>query len=930
MGPVIPIVAAAAVSAGAAAASVGVATALGATIAITAAQAAVMAGVSTLIAGGLSLALAPSTPKPTIQGSAFDVNLAGTDAPLWICYGAVRVAPTMVFLHVTGDRNQFYWCVYAIGEGEIEAVDDILMADVSYTDATMADNYFGIHLGADDQVTDAWFQNPIVDNPPAVGNPTAYWTTAHRGLGIAYLAIMAYHSPRASKDPWSPWPTINVELRGLKPYDPRTTSSAYSDNPALCILDYLTNARYGKGLSLTDLDLTSFEDAADYCDELVTLGDGVTTEKRFTCNAVLSPASRIMDNLDALLTSCQGALIWSAGTWKLLIDQERAAIGLEFSEANIVGPLSVTLGGKSGRFNRVRARYLDAQMDYAANTLVVDSTAYRTEDGGVLLEGEIELPCTTSRTMAGRIAAWYMKSSRQAIRCSFTATLAALEADIGDVVTVSHETPGWASKEFTVVGLELTGESLVKVTLAEYDDATYDLDELSPASEAADTYLPPPWVVWAPTNLALASGEEHVVMAGDGSLVSRILASWEEPLDYLVTKGGTIELQFKLSSAADWRPGGRVGGHETSAYLAPVEDAALYDVRIRSVNAMGTVSDWLTEYGHQVTGKTTPPPDVDTFLISTYPDGTRLFTWTLNDRPLDLLGYQLRYVTGTGGTWGAMSDLLTGTIAASPFETNQLAAGTYTFGIKAVDTSGNESTNATIIEATLPDPRLKNAALVVEPKPGWAGTLTDCHIEAVNFDLVADSAVDWDGLPATWADWTSWPYTTVASYSWQSDAYDMGVEVKIQPLTSVLLTNATAAVEYSTSSDGVSYTAFGAITGSVTCRYIKIKITATVTDTSQDSRITYAQFIASADTIEEVIEDLDTSGLSPEAGGGVRLPITKDYAVIRYVMLTLQSVGTGYTWELIDKDETNGPHVKIYDSAGTLDYPVIDAYIRGL
>lgn len=40
--------------------------------------------------------------------------------------------------------------------------------------------------------------------------------------------------------------------------------------------------------------------------------------------------------------------------------------------------------------------------------------------------------------------------------------------------------------------------------------------------------------------------------------------------------------------------------------------------------------------GHIVVGKTEPPPDVDTFKVSRAADGTRNFTWTLDNVPADL------------------------------------------------------------------------------------------------------------------------------------------------------------------------------------------------------------------------------------------------------------------------------------------------------
>jgi len=48
-----------------------------------------------------------------------------------------------------------------------------------------------------------------------------------------------------------------------------STTSIYSNNPALCLLDYLMNSRFGRGLSVNEIDLESFYKSAAVCDTVV-------------------------------------------------------------------------------------------------------------------------------------------------------------------------------------------------------------------------------------------------------------------------------------------------------------------------------------------------------------------------------------------------------------------------------------------------------------------------------------------------------------------------------------------------------------------------------------------------------------------------------------------------------------------------------------
>lgn len=137
-----------------------------------------------------------------------------------------------------------------------------------------------------------------------------------------------------------------------------------------------------------------------------------------------------------------------------------------------------------------------------------------------------------------------------------------------------------------------------------------------------------------------------------------------------------------------------------------VSQGDTYSLQFRTISSDGERSSlWTTAVTHEVIGKASLPPDVTNFEVTVQAGGAREYSWTLANKPIDLLGFRIRYELGTGGTWDTGTDLLnydeSGFIVASPFENNLLAPGTYTFSIKAVDTSRNESSAAQIIERTL-------------------------------------------------------------------------------------------------------------------------------------------------------------------------------------------------------------------------------------
>ena len=76
-------------------------------------------------------------------------------------------------------------------------------------------------------------------------------------------------------------PNISVLLKGVRVYDPRESSHSqtdsdtweWSDNPALCLLNYLTDTEYGCSVAFSEIDIDSFETLANVCDQDITYSD---------------------------------------------------------------------------------------------------------------------------------------------------------------------------------------------------------------------------------------------------------------------------------------------------------------------------------------------------------------------------------------------------------------------------------------------------------------------------------------------------------------------------------------------------------------------------------------------------------------------------------------------------------------------------------
>jgi hypothetical protein len=190
---------------------------------------------------------------------------------------------------------------------------------------------------------------------------------------------------------------------------------------------------------------------------------------------------------------------------------------------------------------------------------------------------------------------------------------------VGDVVAITHSTPGWTAKPFRIMRIALLSSDEVEVTCTEYDDSVYVADALAAPRSSQISALPVYAAPAAPTGLTLASGDTHRLISPDGIVAPRIYASWTISTDAYATN---YELQFKKGSESAYQTV-TLAADETGTYLAPVQYGVIYDVRIRAVSVAGFNSAWISGT-HTVTASPSQPNDLP-IDVQTFTSGG---TWT--------------------------------------------------------------------------------------------------------------------------------------------------------------------------------------------------------------------------------------------------------------------------------------------------------------
>jgi len=781
------------------------------------------------------------------------------------------------------------------------------------------------HLGAADQTAD-----------PGLVSALADWTTAHRLRGICYSWIqIAYNG---NKFPVG-IPKISAVVKGRTDiYDPRTGATGWSDNSALCLAHYLTRPE-GLGANYaTAMEESQLIAAANVCDESVTLAGGGTAP-RYTCNGTYTTDASPEDVIPKMSTAMAGTVVKSGGKW-LVLPGYYDSPTIELTDDFLRGPLSVKpRQPRDQLFNAVRGTFANKAGNYIpADFPEIRNATYEAQDNGEVIYKDVELAFTDNAAEAQRIAKIYLEQGRQQIVVSYPANLWAMKVQAGRTVTVTNARFGWSQKPFVVQDWQFSvyqdengGQALgVDLTLRETAAAVFNWNsgEETALDPSPDTNLTDPFgSLPAPGGLTAASGTSELFTAKDGTIVSRIKLTWDQTTSAYVD---AYDVRYRRTGDMEYNYF-RVTSN--SAWVAPADDLTGYDLGVRQIiSSIGAAGPWAELLSYQVVGKTEPPAPPAAFNFLRQQDGTREFQITPpSPKPADLAGYLIRYRLGTGWAWADMTPLHQGILQSAPYETNALAAGAYSFAADTIDTSGNLSGSPLYITADLGDPRGAENSIEFQDvrAEGWPGTKTDCAVDAGI--LRARNQDTWDTLPATWDAWSAWVSNPVTSFVYEHPEIDLGVSAAFVPLISVN-TDSTPTVEINYSTDGTTYSGWVSAGGQVQARYIKVRVS--VAQAGTEVPVLSGMVVnLSARPVDESINDLDTSTLTGAQRigvGDVRLPIQETYVVIRTVQIALQSVGAGWTWDIVDKDASAGPRIRIFDNTGAPADALIDAYIKGL
>tara|TARA_R100001530_G_scaffold133400_1_gene106750 strand:+ start:4158 stop:7958 length:3801 start_codon:yes stop_codon:yes gene_type:complete len=212
----------------------------------------------------------------------------------------------------------------------------------------------------------------------------------------------------------------------------------YSNNPAECLLDYMTNKIYGCGLSIedTDIDIDTFYDHKLFCDDLVTHNDpdgASVTSKRYQCNGFANTNDSKDLNISDIVSNSQSIFSYTLGKFQMISD----TVGnnqATFDDTNIYGNVTVVDDGFNSALNQVTLRFKSKSQNYQDDQVFLDfADIYFNEP---ILSKDLDLKFINTNVEAQRLGTVLVNKSRSSNLISFKTDTRAANLQVNDVITV--------------------------------------------------------------------------------------------------------------------------------------------------------------------------------------------------------------------------------------------------------------------------------------------------------------------------------------------------------------------------------------------------------------------------------------------------------------------------------------------------------------
>ena len=486
---------------------------------------------------------------------------------------------------------------------------------------------------------------------------------------------------------------------------------------------------------------------------------GPLTSPMYTLNGAFTTGDGKEAVLERMAESMMGAVSYGAA-WLINAGAWTSPV-MDLLDDDLDGQISFpqTNTPMDEVFNGVRGTFIPFLTQTPIEFDSYQNTSYVTADGAPLWT-DVELPFCNSGARATNLVRIKTEEERNGQIVQYPAKLKAFPLQIGDRVRVNSAEYGLVLKTYRVTDRQFGVTSPVLLTLQHDVAASYDLINATTADAAPDTALPNPWKVAMPAGVAAASGTTHLLTQSDGTILTRVLVTWNPTTDaYIMDGQGKVRVRYRrqlIDAPGVWRTLD-VPGEQLAVYLTGMLDGEVLTIGVRFSNSLNAESNEAIIF-HAVVGKTQAPVNVAGLTSTIVQAGARI-SWSDNNEA-DYESTELRY----GASWAAGTFLFRGN--ARNWTWLSPAQGTYTVRAKHYDTTGNESATDQTVSVVV-----DAAALVLWASIGGTGKPIQYRVTAAGYQAAPPNSVGLFNLDSGANDSGANYWTMVARFNLATGAW---------------------------------------------------------------------------------------------------------------------------------------------------------------
>ena len=314
-----------------------------------------------------------------------------------------------------------------------------------------------------------------------------------------------------------------------------TFKTAYTNNPAWVVYDYITNKKYGLGNVIkmsTSQQTALLKDVFEiglYCDNIIT-NDDATTEPRYSINTVITDGTRLQI-LEQLCSVFLGGYYWDHGGLRLTYDHLVSGASFIVNQANGTN-FAKDFSSASNFINKVKSTYIEPSNFYQESVVVAEN------DSAIDIYGERAIDDIsfgiTSVNQAKRRAKWILDSEfKNKTVINYVGGIDHYNLKVGDIVLFHDNMEGQTTKRAG----RILSHSGNQVTLDRVPDSITDPFNMTLSDGTVFT-----------SNISSISGQT-ITLSSTPSVSALPYATW------IMIRSDLPQLKYKVIKCLETDPG---------------------------------------------------------------------------------------------------------------------------------------------------------------------------------------------------------------------------------------------------------------------------------------------------------------------------------------------------------------------------------------